>query len=110
MRILKNKIVSVFILLMALLVTTPTVFAQTTRNETRNRTTEYRNRPPVYQMRSRNRMRRIVRQNWILRLINRLQRRHIRQLHKRMQRQAHRYWMRNHHNGNNWHNNYWNRP
>lgn len=114
MRTLKNKLVVVFIIFMALFITTPTVFAQHPGNEysrgRRNRTQERQNQSPTNQFRRNER--RLICQNWILRLINRLQHRHIQRLHRRqmVQRQTRRHWMRNHRNYHNRNNNYWQRP
>jgi hypothetical protein len=114
---IKRKVFSVAIILLGVLITIPTLYAQSPNN---NRGRRQRERAAWQQNTSRRerpviRANRIARQNWWLRLINRLQRRNIwrlrtqvRQNRIEQRREYRRHFTRNHHNGNN--NNHWGRP
>ena len=111
---LKNKLLAIFIIGMAILITAPTVFAQSPRNYQ----TRYQNRQQVQRQNKQPFgmwVRKMAWQNRWLRFINRMQHRKV----NRLQRQVHRHrvaerkmvrkWHRNHSNYNNYNNQYWGR-
>lgn len=86
---IRRKITSIVIILLGLLITTPTIFAQSPNNDPgrrqRERTTWQQNMP--IRQHPAIRVRRLARQNWILRLRNRIQMRRIRHLCRQCQKQ-----------------------
>lgn len=115
---IKRKVLSVAIILLGILIISPTLYAQSPNNnrgrQQRQRTiqqnTHRRQRPVI-------RARQTARQNWWLRLINIIQRRNAwkfrTQLHQNrieQRREYSRHFTRNHHNrNNNYNNNHWGR-
>jgi hypothetical protein len=117
---IKRKVLSVAIIILGILIISPTLYAQ---NQNNNRGRQQRVRTVLRQnMQIRQhpglRANRIARQNWWLRLINRIQRRNIwrlraqvRQNRIELRREYRRHYTRNHHNyNNNYNNNHWGRP
>jgi hypothetical protein len=117
---IRRKVLSVAVILLGILITFPTLYAQSPNNnrgrQTRQRTTLQQNMPkrqrPVI------RARQTARQNWWLRFVNRLQRiklwklrTQVRQNRIEQRREYRRHFTQNHHNyNNNYNNHHWGRP